>query len=427
MGKWIEEILDILLFLGILAGFLLFFLLYWKGSFQLQYAEIEVNEFLTTARVEGKITAERFERLVKKVDEISSSYELDISCREYRTSPIYNKISATALAQYYMKRNTRKQQEKNSGQTWVAEENAEQLKLLQERNDTILAEETEYLPLPSTEEVWEITAVREQQKVYEGEELITLCLIRCEDGISYAEAESAKATSSGTVFLNLKLDGSIYQIPVEVECHPRYVICDYGHQIVNSMDILLEAERTGNISCPYCKSIPESLLANTVFLRRKTGKPLSEEELWVTAFFSDGSSKRIGPQDEGWLDDYDENYNGIQNVTISYHGTETSVQIFSENELCLQCAGSCEGRSYTDYEAFPYCTDCMSQVALFTGEISEEEWVADFQNLLAVLYESGEIALSKGSYLCVSVRQNGKIRSTYQVDILTNGGSESKK
>lgn len=427
MGKWIEEMVDFLLLLGILAGFLLFFLLYWKDSFQMQYAEMEVNTFLTKARTEGKITSEMLDELIRRVNEISSSYELDISCREYQTRPVYDRMSSSVLAQYYMERNVRKKQEKGTETPWVVEEDAGKLKLLQESNDTILAGNSEYLPLPSTEGVKEIKAVREQQKVYEGEELITLCLIRYEDGIGYAEAEPVKAEASGTVFLHLVLEETSYQIPVEVECHPRYVTCTYGHQIVNSMDILLEAEQTGVIGCPYCEAIPESLQANTAFLNRKAGKALSEEELWVTAVFSDGSSKLITPQDNDWQDDYDENYNGIQTVTISYHGTETNVQIFSENGRCMQCGGSCEGRTYTDYAAFPYCTDCMSQVTLFTGTVYEEEIVTEYPVLQSVLEEAKEVLLNKGAYLCVRICQNGKIRSLYQETVLTDGRSEDKR
>lgn len=427
MERWIEEMIDFLLLLGILTGFLLFFLLYWKDSFQLQYVEMEVDTFLTKARVDGKITSEMLDELIQTVNEINDSYELDISCREYQTRPVYDKISSTVLSRYYMERNIRKQQEKGSGTAWVVEEDAGRLKLLQESNDTILAEESEYLPLPSVEAVLEIKAVREQQKVYEGEELITLCLVQYKDGTGYAEAEPAKAEASGTVFLNLILDEKCYQIPVEVECHPRYVTCAYGHQIVNSADILQETEQTGVIPCPYCASIPESLQANTAFLSRKAGKALSEEELWITAVFPDGSSKIITPQDEDWQDDYDENYNGIQTVTISYHGTETNVQIFSENGRCMQCDGSCEGRYYTDYTAFPYCTACMSQVALFTGTVYEEELVTEYQVLQSVLDESQEVVLNKGTYLCIRVCQNGKIRSIYQKSVLTDGKSGEKK
>lgn len=306
MGKWLEEMVDFLLFLGILGGLLICFLLYWKTSFQLQYAELEVQNFLTEARIDGKITIEMYEELVRTVGRINEAYELEISYIEYKTSPEYDKLSSEILTRYYMGRNIRKKMEVYL-EPWFTEENAEEM--------------------------------GEDDELYAG-------------------------------------------------------------------------------------IIPEKIEASVPFLNRKTGKKLTGEELWITAFFSDGSSKIVTPQEEGWQDTYDENYNGIQKVTISYYGVKTSIQIFAENGNCQNCGGSCEGRLYSDYVIFPYCTECMSKVPLFTGKVYEEELVTDAKILLAILDTDGEIVLNKGGYLCVSIRQNGRIGSLVQKKILTDGGKE---
>lgn len=309
MEKWLEEMVDFLLFLGILVGLLLFFLLYWKSSFQLKYAEFEVQNFLTEARVEGKITLEMYEELLRKVGRINEAYELEITYAEYKTSPVYDKMSSETLTGYYMKRNIRKKKNVYSD-PWFTEENAGQM---------------------------------------------------------------------GT-------DDELY---------------------------------TG--------IIPEKIEASVGFFSRKGGTGLTGDELWITAFFSDGSSKIITPQEEKWQDTYDENYNGIQKVTISYYGVETSVQILTENGRCQNCRGSCEGRTYSDYAAFPYCTECMSMVPLFTGNLYEEEVVTDAKSLVSILDKDGEAVLNKGGYLCVSIRQKGRTRSVLQESILTDGGSQREK
>ena len=55
---WMEELVDTLLYLGIIIGLLIFSTCYWKEEYQLRWAEFVTEEFLYLASAEGKIALE---------------------------------------------------------------------------------------------------------------------------------------------------------------------------------------------------------------------------------------------------------------------------------------------------------------------------------------------------------------------------------
>ena len=421
MKNWLEDMADNVLFLAVLFSLLLLFLMYWKGAFQLRYAEVIIQDFLAEARVEGRFTSEQLEKLIKDVEKINPEYQVEISCMENVERPVYASVPATTLDQYYLERNIRKENSMVAYEVQIKEEKAEQLKFQLESNETILAEESGYLPLPQEGIVESVEAVRSRQEIYEGEDLITLCRVFVDGKTYYTEAAPMQPDSSGVVLLNVTVEEVSYSVPVEVICHPRYMVCDEGHRFVNSKKRVLLMEETGLLCCPYCEVMPETIKCSSNFLERKTGKTLTGEDIWITAIFPDGSERIVTPEDEGWQDNYDENYCGIQHVKISYCGVDTSVQILSRNETCKQCFESCEGRYYTDYVSFPYCTECMSKVPLFTGDVYEEKKEITFGEIVSLLDEAGEILFEKDEYICIRLRQGKRIVSLLQKRFLTDG------
>lgn len=420
--KRLEDLFDTLLYLGIIMGALIFFCWHWKTEYQARYAELVLQEFLTDVSSDGKITRESYEQMIWNLNRINPAYTVKIACTEYVLQPIYTLIPQTELDKYYLNRNTRKKIELQMDEVIVKEEEADELRLQKETNADILATAgSEYLPLPEEEKSITVEAVRKYQEVYEGEALITLCRVISSAGNYYAEAEQVYEKEAGQVILELTVDGEMFSIPVEVFRHPRKVICTKGHEVVNSAEIIAEAKHTGNINCPYCKQIPESVTCNVSVLYKKTGNVLEKEEIWLTVKYLDGHIEQITPNMEGWQDTYDANYCGIQQVIIQYRGKEDTVLIVTENNNCIQCENPCNERCFNDYEEFPYCTECMSKVLLFSGEVYEEEKQKENGELVAILDSEDELCLQYGAYVTLYLLRNGEYETILQREVKQNG------
>lgn len=426
--KWLEEWYDTLLYLGLMLGSLFFFIIYWNGAYQVRYTEVVLQEFLSKVATQGKVTAGMYEELLVNLDRINAEYDLNIICTEYELQPVYDRISKENLFNYYMERNVRKEAVLQHQEIEVKEETAELLCLQSETNATIMAAgQQSYLPLPEEEMIWNIEAVRSYQEVYEGEALITLCLVSSKEGQYYAEALPAIATISGIVWLQLLINEETVQVPVEVVCHPRKVTCNNGHEIVNSKNIVEESRKTGNVKCPFCAVIPEYIAGNVSVVQKMTGAELTKEDIWILVKYLDGHTEQVTPDSEEWQDTYDRNYCGIQQVTILYRGKEDTVIVVSENPNCQQCQKACNERCYEDYLAFPYCIACMADVALFTGEVYEEEHNILKGELVSRLDAEQELILAAGDFVTVYVSSDGEYVTLQQREVLKDGRVEENE
>lgn len=420
--NWLEELFDTLFYLGIMFGLIFFFVLYWRNSFQVRYAETVLDEFLDEVAADGKLSMEQYEGVVHRLLRINSTYDLEVACTTYVLQPCYAQLPKEQLDSYYMRRNVRKEKIFSEYKQQIWEEDAGKMCLQTETNTSILASAQDaYLPLPEEEQEVKVEAVRPCQEVYEGESLITLCKVTSKDGSYYVEASEICADISGKMQLEAIVEGRKHYVPIEVVCHPRTVTCLNGHEVVNSKEILEEWKQTGIIICPYCKAIPDSVQCNTSILKRRTGTALTRDELWVTVTYLDGHKEEIGPEAVEWEDNYDEYYCGIQEVTIRYCGAKTSVIIISENDSCKQCAGACNERYYTDYQAFPYCTSCMGKVLLFSGEVYEEEQELTNDEMITLLEEKKEVCLAFGDYITVRLTKDGEYQTVLQERINRDG------
>lgn len=422
ISKWLEDMTDNLWYLAALLGLLFFFCIHWREEYQIRYAELVMEEFLTAVSATGTITLENYESLIKNLDRAVPGYEVEMVYTEYIQQPVYAPISRTELEQYYMGRNVKNTEAILPYEVKVEENGAEALSLQTETNTTILsAEQMEFLPLPENGTAISVEAVRPRQEVYEGEKLITLCKVYSLEGSYYMAAEEVYAGASGTVLLNLVINGNVYNAQVEVLCHPRWILCRNGHELVNSKMVLEKTKATGQIWCPYCLVLPENVICNTAFLRKQTGKELTGEELWLVVNFLDGHTEIITPEAEDWQDDYDKIFCGMQTVTVSFRGMETVVTVMSENEPCVKCTRSCNERSFTDYKEFPYCTSCMSQVPLFTGTVKEEEQLTKGEQIVAALDKEGVYHLTSGANMTLYLYKEEECRSALQCQIRTDG------
>ena len=78
------------------------------------------------------------------------------------------------------------------------------------------------------------------------------------------------------------------------------------------------------------------------------------------------------------------------------------------------CNGECNERCFDDYAGFPYCTACMSEVALFTGTTYYEEIVTGMSQLENLLQEKGKVLLDKGDYITITLKKDGTYKSILQ-------------
>lgn len=420
--KWLADLFDFMLYLGIMIGLLLLFGWYWKTEYQVRYAEIMMQEFLDDVSVKGKITLEGYEQLIWNLKRVSPDYEMEVSCIEYVFQPVYGKIPKEELDLYYMQRNVKKEIQIQNNEIWVEEEEIESLSLQVETNAEILAAGCgEYVPLPETGAGVVIEAVRTYQEVYEGEKIITLCRVSSEEGYYYAEAADVQVFESGTVMLNIEIAGKQYKVPVEVLCYPRKVICPNGHEVVNVKSILEKLKQTNYFDCPYCKVIPKEIICSEEVLQKKTGEKMTKEEVGMTVLFLDGHTEWITPDMEEWQDNFDENYCGIQQVIIRYRGKEDTITVVTVNDNCMQCNKACSGRSYPDYKAFPYCTSCMSDALLFTGKICQEERQLKNGEFLARLDSESEVELNAGTLIMLYLTRNDRYEAMIQNEVRKDG------
>ena len=421
MAELLEEWFDTILYLVLLFGASLFFACFWSEQIQNECAETVVQEFLTEASIDGKITAENYQKMVRSFRKMYPDCEVDVKLEHNELQPVYAVFSKEEIAEYYLKRNVKKEKKVSAPEISIIEQNPEELVFQSETNATIMAAKHQnYIPLPQEESTPEIKAVRPFQEVYTGEELITLCCISNSVGNYYAEAEMTTAEHSGVMYLKLMLNGQSYEIPVEVKCHPRIVLCENGHEVVNTKEIISYFQTWESVLCPYCAFLPKNIICNSPVIYRKTGSSPTDD-IWIEVEYLNGETCKVTPESEEWMDTYDENYCGIQQVEISYRGVRTYVTIVSENDVCKQCKGACNDRCNEDYRAFPYCSMCMSKIPLFTGKTYEEEQKMENSELITYLETMGEILMEKGDTIIFYATADRKYLMLQQKKVLRAG------
>jgi hypothetical protein len=240
----------------------------------------------------------------------------------------------------------------------------------------------------------------------------------------YREALAAATSESGEVLLELQLEGQVYFVPVNVICHPRMVVCNNGHYVVNTKNIISEIKETGSFSCPYCRLVPETISCNATVLYIQTSNPLTSEMLGIRVDYLDGHVEYVTPDSEEWQDDLDMNYCGTQEVTIQYRNKECKIMVITENPGCKKCGNTCNDRCRKDYELYPYCTNCLSEMYITTGKMREEEQILMGDELLTDMNTNGRILLQRGDFVVIGIKLKGYVMNL-QRKIRINGKREA--
>lgn len=412
MGRITEKFFDVILFLGIGMVSLLLFGCYWEGEYENRCAEAVLEAFLQQTSIQGGFSAEEFEILLNDIQRIDRELSVELEVTKQHMEPCYALLTKERISDYYIGRNVRKTKEMIPAELVETEENTDQMKLQTDTNASILAEgKTQYLPLPEENMEYGVFAVRPEQWVYEGEELITLCLVTSDEGYYYVEAEPICADRSGKIKLRLYIGSELYEPEVNVRCEPRTKRCENGHVITNTRERIAQEQNGECVECPLCRKTPVKVTAEIVQAVYPVGSPLERILPEAEVVFLDGHTEVIRPGDIGWQDDYDENYCGFQTVTIMYYSATTVVTIVTEGAMCKNCKETCGVRSFTDYQEFPYCASCMSEVPLFTGEVFLEEQKMGYAGLVAQMDSAGNVSLEKGDFITGIVKKNNKVQS----------------
>lgn len=418
---WVEEWFDTLLMLFLIVGSLIFSFYYWKGQYQVRYTKIVVEEFLENSSTEGEVSVEEIEVLLQQIHKIDSEYSLELIYNGIKLEPCYAILFKERLDDYYLKRNVRREIVLEE-QTISIPEEVNFFHLQEETNASILAAGKEqYLPLPEDEAIFSVVPVRPEQRVYEGEALITLCLVTSADGNYYVEAEPVIATSSGIVSMKLQINGQQKYVEVNVICYPRELSCVEGHKFSNTKERIEEFEMTGMQSvCPICQELPKEIECSQDTMLLKTGEHLESTSIFLEVTYLDGHIEKILPSMKEWKDNYDENFCGVQTVTVQYGNLQDTVVVVSEGKDCSQCGNVCTGKTYQDYIEFPYCTECMSKSILFTGEVYEEELRMNLKELIAFLEEERILFMEAGDRLTISVKKGNNYISIMEKIVVKN-------
>ena len=425
--KLLGELFDGLLFFTGAVGVLIFFLVYWKTSINIRYAEVILQDFLWKVSVTGKITEDDYEGLQRTLDSIASKGDLKIKCIQYSEYPEYRMFTEKEMSTYFQSRNNRSSVVMEEYVLPVVHIREEDLKYQEETNDSFwAAEKMEYLSLPYEGSEVEIAAVCPEQEVYEGEKLITLCKVSSKDMNFYVEASEVIAKESGEIDLEVMIEETMYKIPIQVRCHPRTVQCNNGHTVLNDKRVIEEYKQSGTVLCTYCSMLPKKIFCEISGLNLKTGEKLTGEKIGVQVHYLDGSVEYVTPESEDWTDDYDEEFCGKQLVTIRYRNAETQIVVISENPPCIQCGNECNDRSKEDYKNYPFCIACLGKKYIFTGKVFSEEEVICENELEAAFEAEKEVVLTRGDYIVLEF-DIGCYKTIVQKKILTDGTSGTKE
>lgn len=375
----------------------------WNEEVKQRCAEHMVAEFLNEASAHGFVTAEEYESLRRHLLIVDNSYQAECSQIIRLPSPVYECREESEIESYYAKRNIRtpitieealdiKEEEQGSFQDF---DNA----ALLAGNGGML-----FVPLPEESMTEEIEAVVPVQKVYTGEALVTLCRVKKGGVIQYVEAEPMVLSVSGTHQVELRLQGKGIGVFLEVTVYQRSVTCDAGHSYANTKERIAFYEENGILQeCPYCAEIPERMDFSRITVYAAIGTPLSETGFSGHAYYKDGREETVLPGCDGWQDDYDAGYYGMQLVTVYYKGRRSHVTVVTKGGICRSCGGECRNRCYVDYKSQPFCNSCLKKMPVYTGVTTISEYIIGQEVLLKAWETENRYVLQQNSSLQVVV------------------------
>lgn len=413
----VEEVLDGILLLFALIVSVCFFSSYGRKELELRYLGNRTDEFLEQTKASGNLTRQDYEAFMEQLARLNGRYELELTHTFFEEYPVYRCFSEEELMISDAENNVRLDKNLEPYQSCFTEVPEE--KLQKESNATLFAKST--LPLPENASEPEVMEpLCPVQKVYEGESLITLCYVYGASGFYLVDAGDVRLTECGQTSIELKKEGIDAAATVEVMVYPRFLVCENGHSYANTGERIAYREQCGEMpDCPYCVRTAVSLRLLTPMLMTTVGIELSETGIAAEVTWLDGHKEIVTPESDGWQDDYDAFYCGLQTVKVSYQGCPPAyLTVTSEGEVCTLCGQCCTNRNYLDYLKFPVCNRCRSGIPRYTGTTSYAECSAGMSEILSELETEERYVMERGSLLLLVIKENGKTVFTKETVIL---------
>ncbi|MGN0506990.1 MAG: hypothetical protein ACI4FZ_10540 [Lachnospiraceae bacterium] len=411
-SRIVEGWMDMLMLVTVLFSAVAIATIMWSEEINLRQAERIVSEFLAEASADACVTAEQYANFKSRLSEVDTDYRVEFSQRIRLQYPIYECPEEAELSEYYARRNVRKviPIEVNV----EMEEKAEENRLQDFSNESLLAGKQGefYLPLPDEKDGGKgVRAVLETQKVYVDEPLVTLCCIE-EGGTAYlVEAENMQIDRAGKYRIELTLQGRGSGVFLDVTVYERSIICEEGHCYANTKERIEYYETYGVLpDCPYCEKLPECITFQESIIYTTTGTPLSETGLCAQACYRNGRKETIRPGCEGWQDNYDAEFCGVQQVTVTYNGrTSYGLTVITAGEKCRKCNEECKFRNHTDYVNAPLCNRCLSEIPRYTGRTETLEYILGQDAFSEALGAKEQWILRQGSSLQIILKKKGTV------------------
>ncbi len=248
------------------------------------------------------------------------------------------------------------------------------------------------------------------QVVYQNDPLITTVVITYADGsvetlVATTDFSTADLCQNQTATLahTYTLDGISHTktCTITVSVVPRSKTCPNGHAYH------LEADGS-DPGCPYCRGWLSSLKLVTPADGKLTiyrGTTLEQNGVELLATYLDGHKETLT---EGYADNLDIGYIGIQTVTIGYKGKTVTVIVTVKRNItkCMIC-----GRFYELYpdDSDPGCPYCAAKTPIFTGNVMEYKKEKYTEDILKELYEgTGIYYFSRGNYFKISLSNSSR-------------------
>ncbi len=252
--------------------------------------------------------------------------------------------------------------------------------------------------------VLSIHATNPIQTVYQDETLITTAVVTYLDGSQKTVLCTAEKGTAhiGTYSVILSLTGyasagnmGTFTDTISVTVIPKNAVCENGH--------LYPAAYS---QCPYCDAYVESIALTGAAMEQGraavySGTTLQESGYSLYVTYMDKDTELIA---NGWTDNLDNDYVGLQEVTISYKGkTEVfPVVVYAETKTCDSC-----GFLYAlnPDKSDPGCPYCFASVPYFTGQSMSYTTIIMSEDIMNGIYgNERRYIFAKGDTITVEVK-----------------------
>lgn len=377
------------------------------------------KEFIQDATKDGVLTENEYLIFADAIARLGG-YDIILEHTSYVKEVSYEISTEEKLEEYFRGRNILTQNYVPVYPVELQAVDPEHLVLQKETNASVFSalESGGYIPLPDDEATNVLTyeSVRPVQECYSGETLVTVVKVSDNGWYYYVEADPLLVTGTGTSVVTLSIAGEPISATVSVSVYPKTYICTNGHEMAFTEEKLVHWKATGDYgACESCASVPTMIKADRPLVTAEVGTEWSALPVSLSVLFLDGHEENLLLEDSELFVNYDKNYCGTQNVTVSYKGAVSQCfEVFLHGKRCAVCGGICEERSLVDYQRFNYCNQCLAGTPFYFGDTYTQKYEMSNDDIIDRLTDQGMYYFERGDYFTVSVYYMEKSILSYQ-------------